>query len=749
MTPLLRQLLLPAALALLAGASAPAACEAVPRTTLALYDSTREPAPRDTRIHRYAELVLNHLGQVVVYHDIARNAAPQVDPASVALVMSWLDAPVADVSALGAWLAQDQGFCAGRPGVVAFDDLAAWAAIDPSGRSMAAMGVTWDPAIRAVGVSAAVIARDRALMDFETDFLLVPGDYRSVGATPAARVLLQLGLPEAPLTLAAIGPGGGYVHASAAVQTAPGGRTAWVIDPFAFFEAVLQQDAVPRPDPTTFQGLRSFFVTILPTGWLDLMPAPVFGKPDRLASEVLVERVIEAFPDLPMSVAVLTGDLAPELGGRHAARGRQAAMRAFAAPNVEAAAEGYSDIWDWDFFARYDSSQEALMMAASGGSGAEDALVTSAFQMLREAVADPGMGKNAQWGGAPRRYAGVPFDLNRELAGAMADATALAPPDRPPGLFAWSGNARPFDAALRTIGAAGVPGIGGGGGIMDAAHPSITGLWPMSVEVGDQRQIYDALGGDAAFTGYWTAPLSGLHALPQTLRLTERPRRLKPFQLALAARSMIHFQTLRAVQNALQLAREAEVVPSRASAYVAAVEGFTAMRIIPEGPDLWRIRDAGGLRTLRLDDAAGRVLDMGRSEGVMGARRAGTSLFIALAPGVEAPLVALSEGRAPSGIAPGAGAPALSSSRPVIETWARGDCTLDLQVSGFAPGPVTLATAPGARLAVAISGVDDGRPRAATADAEGMLTLAIPAAPGGLRGVSISGGCEDAATPEP
>lgn len=741
MTPFFRKLLLPAALALLSGGTASAACEAVPRITLALYDSMREPTPRDTRIHRYAELVLNQLGQTVVYHDVARDAAPSVNPVSVAMVMSWLDAPVPNAPALGAWLAQDQAFCDGGPGIVAFDDLAPWTTIDPSGQSIAAMGVTWHAGIQAVDVTAAASIMDRSLVEYETDFLLAPGDYRSIAATRSARVLLQIDQSNAPLALAVIGPGGGYVHSSAAVQTGAGGRTAWVIDPFGFFEAVLNQGNVPKPDPTTVQGLRSFFVTILPTGWLDVMPAPVFGKPDRLASEVLIDRIIDEFRDLPMSVAVLVGDLVPELAGRHAARGRQAAMQAFAAPNVEAASDGYSDIWDWDFFARYDSSQEALMMANPDRARGGGAFVTSAFQMLREAVGDSGMIADGQWGGAPRRYAGVPFDLTLELSDSISEITALAPPDRPAGLYAWSGNARPFDTALRTIGERGLPGIGGGGGIMDAARPSVTGLWPMSVQVGDQRQVYDALGGDAAYTGNWTEPLAGLHALPQTLRLTDGPRRLKPFHLAFAARSMIHFQTLRAVQNALQLARESEVVPIRASDYVAAVEGFATMRIIPEGPGLWRIRDHGALRTLRLDDARNTVLDMTRSEGVMGARRVETSLYIALAPGAQAPLVALAEGNDPSGIEPVAGAPVLVASRPMIATWARGACTLDLQVTGFAPGPVTLTAAPGVRYELAMSGIDDGRPRPITTDAMGILDITVPVEPGGLRGISISGGC--------
>ena len=110
---------------------------------------------------------------------------------------------------------------------------------------------------------------------------------------------------------------------------------------------MLQEDAVPKPDPTTFQGLRTFFVTVSSVGWLDVMPTRVFGEPERLASEALVERLVEPFFDIPMSIAVLTGDLVREPGGNFADRGRQAAMRAFAAANVQGAAQGFSDARDW------------------------------------------------------------------------------------------------------------------------------------------------------------------------------------------------------------------------------------------------------------------------------------------------------------------------------------------------------------------------------------------------------------------
>ncbi|MTE01488.1 hypothetical protein GIY56_14460 [Paracoccus sp. YIM 132242] len=719
------------------------ACDTVPRTTLALYDARREGEVRNTRIYRFAELVLNYLGQVVVYHDISRDTPPQTDPGQVGLVLSWFDEPVAETAGFGDWLARDAAFCNGGPKIVAFDNLEFWTALRPglSSRAMGGMGIATDGVIHAVGVSATVAAKDDSLLDHESDFLIRPGDYRGVAALPDARPLLRMDAQGTLIALAVIGPAGGYVHASAAIDPGTQGRTAWIIDPFGFFEAVLDDDGVPRPDPTTFQGLRTFFVTVSAVGWLDVMPAQAFGEAQRLASEVLAERLVERFADLPITVAILAGDLSPGLGGAAAERGRQAALRALAAPNVETAVQGFSDIRDWSFFAAYDPNREAAMLVAPEAADDQGALVSSAMQTLRDAFADTGASTFSRTPGAPRKYAAAPFDLGQEVGGAIDGVNALSGGERPVGLYAWSGNARPFEAALEAAERTGVASMGGGGGVMDAARPSVTGLWPLSAQVGGQRQINDALGGDAVYTDYWTGALYGFHGFRETLRRTEEPRRLRPFHLSFAARTMLHFETRRAVETFLQLARSSAVVPIRASAHVAAVRGFLSARIASEGPGLWRVRDRGALQTLRLDHARTRALDMAASQGVMGARRKGDSLYVALDPGAEAPLVALADGDHPSGIVLGSDAPALLDSRPVVESWNRGTCSVALELSGFAEGDVVLAAPPQAEYGVAITGVNGDRHRAVAADAAGVLTIRVPAAPGGLRGLSVKGGC--------
>lgn len=735
--------LLALALAWGPAAAAAQACDTVPRTTLALYDARREGEVRNTRIYRFAEMVLNYLGQVVIYHDISRNTPPEIDPANVGLVMSWFDEPVTETTGLGDWLAQENAFCKDGPKIVAFDNFEYWANLQPdlSEKVMGGMGIATDGVVYAVGVSATVSEKDESLLDHETDFLIRPGDYGSVTTLPDARPLLQMTAQGTPIALAVIGPSGGYVHASAAIEPGTQGRAAWIIDPFGFFEAILHDDAAPRPDPTTFQGLRSFFVTVSSVGWLDLMPAQVFGEDQKLASEVLAERLIARFEDLPMSVAILAGDLSPDLGGPSAERGRQAAMQALAAPNVEGAVQGFSDIRDWSFFAAYDPGREAELLVAPETADEQGALVSSAMQTLRDAFADTGASTFSRTPGAPRKYATSPFDLVQEVAGAIDQVNALSGGERPVGLYAWSGNARPFEAALEAAEQTGVSSMGGGGGIMDAARPSLTGLWPLSAQVGRHRQIHDALGGDALYTDYWTTSLYGFHGFHETLRRTEEPRRLRPFHLSFAARTMLHFETRRAVETYLQLARSSDVVPIRASAHVAAVRGFLSTRITAEGRSRWRVRDRGALQTLRLDHARTRALDIAASEGVMGARRKDDSLYITLDPGAEAPLIALADSEHPDGILLGSDAPALLHSRPVVESWNRSTCGVALELSGFAEGAVVLAATPGKEYGVAISGVNGGQDRAMAANAAGVLTITVPAAPGGLRGLSVKGGC--------
>lgn len=720
------------------------ACDSIRRTTLALYDGTREGAPRDTRVHRFAEIVLNHLGQRIIYHDVSLGVAPVVEPGSIGMVLSWFDEIPEEMASFWEWFDAGNDFCGEAPKIVAIGEIG----IGPDAKPetailvMGAMGIVGDGSTHAIGIDASLAEINKELVGFEAEFLIEPGDYPGTRVSPDGQSLLRIGSGGLELDLATFGPAGGYLHASAAIAGDGRGGAFWIVDPFAFFGHVLGSAPWPIPDPTTLAGRRLFFSTITEEGWLDVMPARAFGEPERLASEVLVERLVEPFADLPMTVAALTGDFEERLGGTAALRGRQAVVRALSHANVESGTQGYSYVTDWDFFVSYDQGREEEILEQADDRDQQSALVLSAVQTLGDAFANTGASTFSRTPNAPRKYASEPFSLEREVTDALEEVKDLAGRDSPAGAFLWSGDARPFEAALVAVKDAGVENIGGGGGTYYAGNQSLTGLWPFAAPVGEHLQVYDALSGDAAYTGFWTKPIHGFHALGETLEQTEHPRRLKPFQLAFAARSAVFFETRRAIERYFEEARTADVIPVHVTRYARMIRGFQSMRILPEGENAWRILDRGDLQTVRFDGVTGRVLDLDRSSGVMGARRKGDSLYVALNPKAEAPLVVLAEGKDRNGMVRGTAAPALLSSRIVIEDWQRSDCALELQVSGVTGGVLDLVGEPAGTYRVIVTGDEPGPEQTVIPDAQGRMHVHVPVGASGRGSASILAPCE-------
>src|SRR5260221_10204863 len=68
----------------------------IKREILALYDGAREGAANATRIHRFAELPLNHLGFILRYHDVRLPLPAYADLVRYRGVFTWFVGPVAN-----------------------------------------------------------------------------------------------------------------------------------------------------------------------------------------------------------------------------------------------------------------------------------------------------------------------------------------------------------------------------------------------------------------------------------------------------------------------------------------------------------------------------------------------------------------------------------------------------------------------------------------------------------------------------
>jgi polysaccharide biosynthesis protein PelA len=207
----------------------------------------------------------------------------------------------------------------------------------------------------------------------------------------------------------------------------------------------------------------------------------------------------------------------------------------------------------------------------------------------------------------------------------------------------WTGNTRPFEAAIRQTRQAGLFNINGGDSRFDDEYPSYAWLSPIGRSVGDERQIFAANSNENTYTELWSARYHGFRFLVHTVENTEHPLRVKPFNLYYHMYSGERTASLKALLENLTYARRQPIIPITTSRYCAIAEGFYHTRFEPIDSRSWRIHDRGGLQTIRFDRADRQTVDFNRSIGVVGQRHYQQSLYIYLDEAVLQPRVTLSD----------------------------------------------------------------------------------------------------------
>ncbi len=673
-----------------AQAGAADAPEVVPSRILALYDGSAGQ-PRGTRIHRYAELPLNHLGYRLDYFDIAAGLPPPELSAEMAAIVVWFDdtrpAPdgfatwAATVTRLGSDPAGLKMIVLGEPGVEAPDG-----GSEPDHAYLDRIGLGSLAPDQRPGLWSWIEHLDSAMIGLERDFTILHQRMPVTGAREGAESHLRLATgPEGGTLIDLVVTSGTGAFAEEAALLRDDGLdiSRWILDPFAFFEQVLAPGLRPVPDPTTLDGRRVFFSTINGTGWTATAPSDRFEETAPRAGAMALDWFITPYPDLPVSLALISGDFDPALNQAAGEEDASVVARAAGEPQVTIASMTRTMPLRWAFFENYDRESElvAVEALAQAPQVKQRGLLTAAVSNLGRAFVPMATAFHVA-SAAPRRYVGEPFVLEAEIEGSLRELGDLAQAPDAAGLIVWSGDGAPFEGALRAAREAGAEALGGGGGIMDPTRPSLTGLMPISVPVGDERQIYAGLSDDAAFTNNWTTPAHGFFRLEETLKATETPRRLKPYHLSYSIYSVLQVGSRNAVLHHLERARTAELRPVTAETYARMANGFSAARMVALGGRSWRIEDRGALQTVRFDAGGAFALDMARSEGVLGARSKGPALYVALDPTHSRPVVTL----APPGDLEAASWFSLGNSRWEIRDLIQDSCSARFVASGFGPG---------------------------------------------------------------
>ncbi len=655
---MLKRILIFLCLTLLAS---PGFAEAIPRTIVALYDSKEFASPQQTVIHRFAEMPLNHLGLTVEYHDIRKTLPELKDRADVRGVITWFrsDHPAPDVTAYMRWIetsvAQGKKFVIlGIPGFV-YDKWRKPKLYKPANQVLQLFGLRYvscgwfDCQINRLAKllkttridrgwvgktrNSEYITKDARMVEFEHKLEPKPpyNAYRAEGdRTVAYLTARQAGQPATDSVLVSISPAGGFVDSAYAAYTFWDAKTkktkaAWIINPFLFFATAFATDDLPKPDTTTLAGRRIFYRHIDGDGWNNTMEIK-----DKISAQSILDETILPYPDLPVTVAPIAGDLDPIWAGTE--KSQAIARTMFALPQVEVASHTYSHPNDWSFF-RNDTPDNEKPFLSRYYYGAWDGSkgdVKAGKPYVDHIHSD-----------LPRAYATERFNLDKEISGSKQFISTLLPPGKQVRMLMWSGNTTPWEDVIRRTRTEGMWNINGGDSRFDTQFPSYAWVAPIGKPVGAERQIYASSSNENTYAHVANAPYDGFKALSETLERTESPIRVKPFNLYHHIFSADHRGSLDALRGLLDYARAAYIIPIEASRFTAITHGFYGAHLIKTGVNSWEVRGRGSLQTIRFDKGQSKHVDFRASRGIVGQMHYQDALYVYLDEAVQIPVIVL------------------------------------------------------------------------------------------------------------
>lgn len=712
----------------------------VKRDVLAVYDGEEEKSPDQTRIHKFLEMPLNHLGYRITYWDLKRGMPSGEVTLRHAAVVSWFSGKVSNAADYFHWAAWAARM---KLRFVLFGAVGADGTADEV-RSINSFFNELSLEFVSHYVSATrlsqVVTKDARVVDFERKipaplpgYLVVRPMNLSVRALLAVQdpAIKRFG-PE-PTVLVATSPAGGYAAANYAVDyDQKRGRLAWLIDPIAFLTGALATDPMPVADTTTRAGRRMYFSHIDGDGWNNTSAsnAPASG-PHPIAAETVYKELIDPFPDLPVSVGLISCDI--DLARGATSRSIDIARKYYSLPQVEVASHTHTHPFDWNFFEKYSRSRELerinppapkpvparVAQTAKSSAGFFDFFGPAASPAARPVA--PSVVPQVPVLPSPRYKTDKPFDLSLEVAGSLQVATELAPEGKRAKLYLWSGDTRPFEAAVRATRQAGVRNMNGGDTRYDSDFASLAYVRPLSRLVGRERQIFAPNANEMIYTNDWKGPYNGFAKLRETFERTDRPRRLKPANLYYHMFSADQPAGLEAVRAHLTWARSQPVIPVAASQYAAIADDFFAVEFQRLGPQIWRVTKRGELQTVRFDNAADRAPDYAASIGVLGHNHHNGSLYIALDRAAGEPVVALQANGAASRAH-------LVESRWDVRDLAVSECSVDFKAGGYGRGEMRWGGLKPGAWQIKVS--RDGKALAAvdvSVDASGIMDATIDA----------------------
>jgi hypothetical protein len=696
----------------------------IPRTVLALYDGKEDARIALGPIHRLVEMPLNHLGLVVTYRDIQRGLPSLNELNDVRGVLTWFQSDeMADPIGFLSWAESvvDSGkrfVILGNFGVSQDSKKrpTPQAAIN---RFFLKLGLRSEGGWRQITYDVKAIYKDPFMVEFERPLDVVLSAFeqvKNIDTRAQSFLIVQRGGdPRMESHLVVAGPAGGYVAPGYThYSNAEHNRLQWFINPFEFFRIAFGTDDLPKPDTTTLSGRRIFYSHVDGDGWRNLTELAAYRKSKTLSTEVILNEVINAFPELPVTVAPVAADIDPEwLGNSESLR---LAKTILALPQVEAGSHTYSHPLNWSAYAGSKRAPETRSFGQ-----VLKTIFSREEQEYGESTAKKGYS-------SPRSYSQRPFSLTQEVDGSISFINSLLPVGKKVQLLQWSGDTEPFEEAVARTRAAGVRNLNGGDTRFDRDYPSYAWVSPLGREVGKQRQIYASNSNENTYTDMWSDRYFAFQHLVRTIKNTETPLRVKPFNVYYHMYSGQKLSSLTAIVANLRYSRNQEITPIPTSQYAAIADGFYQTQITLLGPQRWRITNRDALQTIRFDQATFRTVDFAGSTGVIGQRHHQGSLYVALDASDPAPVIALKAQPDGSQVS-AAEHPYLIHSRFHVWELRRSSDSFSFQTQGFGRGEMAWKVPRAGRFQIEVQRQQGVKHFQATVGKDGVLAFEIGPGP--------------------
>ncbi len=622
----------------------------VKRKILALYDGRHYKESALTNIHKYAELPLNYMGYDVRYHDISKSLPVLSKLNDYKGIITWFGAPVPEPVKYLRWA--DKAIISGLKFAL-LSDIGAEPTLKTRNyikKFLAHLGLKLKDQYVARPRGTKTFKLNKEFIGFERPLYEIFPTYSIFERlNSAVKVHLSVRPPieykSAEGLLVTTNKAGGFVHSGFSIYYNESiNRTKWILNPFTFFEAVFGGERMPIPDTATLVGRRMYFSHIDGDGWNNISYIEHYNKTKTIAAEVVLKEFIAPYPDLPVSVALVTGDCDADLGGDP--KGCDTVARQmYALPQVEVASHTHTHPFNWQFFGKYSRKVEQSLIKKHQPKENQSLRGMLTAFMARYAGKLTARERNKRYiAGSdklPRAFMKHPYTLKSEIANSLRIAEKYAPKGKKAKLLQWSGNTMPRASHIKAVRDAGAVNLNGGDSRFDNEWPSLSYVSAISRQIGGERQIYAANSNENTYTNDWTGPYYGFLHLGETVRNTEKPRRLKPFNIYYHSYSGERHAALNAVKTHLNSARKGVLVPVEASHYAKVASGFFSIKIKKIGALAWSFENRGDLQTLRFEAAQKLGVNWDKSHGVIGINRHTGSAYIALDPNVAKPILAL------------------------------------------------------------------------------------------------------------